>query len=83
MSNDTRQDSERTELKPSDEDTIRAERREFLRKAGRFAVYTPPAMMLLMKPSRNAVAGSALGKGNGSTGAESSVTATDVRQAIY
>lgn len=26
-------------------------RREFLKKAGRFAVYTPPAVMLLMQPS--------------------------------
>ena len=25
-------------------------RRDFLKKAGRFAVYTPPAVMLLMKP---------------------------------
>ena len=26
-------------------------RRDFLKKAGKFAVYTPPAMMMLMKPS--------------------------------
>ena len=26
-------------------------RRAFLKKAGKFAVYTPPAVMLLMKPS--------------------------------
>jgi hypothetical protein len=26
-------------------------RRSFLKKAGKFAVYTPPAVMLLMKPS--------------------------------
>jgi len=25
-------------------------RRDFLKKAGRFAVYTPPAIMMLMKP---------------------------------
>jgi hypothetical protein len=25
-------------------------RREFLKKAGKFAVYTPPAVLLLMKP---------------------------------
>ena len=26
-------------------------RRDFLKKAGRFAVYTPPALMVMMKPS--------------------------------
>ncbi|GEM_PF-6310772 len=26
-------------------------RRDFLKKAGKFAVYTPPAVMMLMKPS--------------------------------
>ncbi len=26
-------------------------RRDFLKKAGKFAVYTPPAIMMLMKPS--------------------------------
>jgi len=26
-------------------------RRQFLKKAGKFAVYTPPAVMMLMKPS--------------------------------
>lgn len=31
-------------------------RRKFLKKAGRFAVYTPPAITLLMHPSRDAVA---------------------------
>ena len=33
-------------------------RRDFLRKAGKLAVYTPPAMMLLMKPSTDAIASS-------------------------
>jgi len=27
-------------------------RREFLKKAGKYAIYTPPAVMLLMKPSQ-------------------------------
>lgn len=31
-------------------------RREFLIKAGKMALYIPPAMMVLMHPSRNAVA---------------------------
>lgn len=31
-------------------------RREFLIKAGKMALYVPPAMMVLMHPSRNAFA---------------------------
>jgi hypothetical protein len=31
-------------------------RRDFLKKAGKMALYTPPAIMLLMHPSRNALA---------------------------
>lgn len=34
-------------------------RREFVKTAGKLAVYTPPIMMLLMKPSPNAIAASA------------------------
>ena len=37
-------------------------RRDFLRKAGKLAVYTPPAMILLMQPGREAFA---LSGGNG------------------
>jgi len=33
-----------------------ASRREFLIKAGKMALYVPPAMMVLMHPSRNAFA---------------------------
>ena len=47
--------------------TIRA-RRDFLKKAGKFAAYTPPAMMLLMYPSRDAISKSLKGNngyGNG------------------
>ena len=36
-------------------------RREFVKTAGKLAVYTPPIMMLLMKPSPNAIAASAGG----------------------
>jgi len=31
-------------------------RRDFLKKAGKMALYTPPAIMLLMQPSRHALA---------------------------
>jgi hypothetical protein len=34
-------------------------RREFLKAAGKLAVYTPPSVMLLMRPSVNAIAQSA------------------------
>ena len=33
-----------------------AARRAFLKKAGKFAAYTPPALMVLMHPSRHAIA---------------------------
>jgi hypothetical protein len=36
-------------------------RREFVKTAGKLAVYTTPIMMLLMKPSPNAIAASAGG----------------------
>jgi hypothetical protein len=50
-----------------DDRTIRA-RRDFLKKAGKFATYTPPAIMLLMYPSRDAISKSIKGNngfGNG------------------
>jgi len=34
-------------------------RREFVKTTGKLSVYTPPIMMLLMKPSPNAIAASA------------------------
>ena len=34
-------------------------RRKFLVKAGKLAIYTPPAIMLLMHPSKDALAQSA------------------------
>ncbi len=49
-------------------------RRDFLKKAGKFAIYTPPAVMMLMKPSFAASSqkGSWMGKpdypGNGKPG---------------
>jgi hypothetical protein len=43
-------------------------RRDFMKAAGKLAVYTPPVMMLLMKPSKEAIAqspGCNNGVGNG------------------
>ena len=37
-------------------------RRRFLKSAGKLAAYAPPAMVLLMQPSRDAVARSATGE---------------------
>ena len=36
-------------------------RREFIKAAGKLAVYTPPALMLLMRPTPDAIAASAGG----------------------
>jgi len=49
-------------------DTTRSARRDFLKKAGKFAIYTPPAIMMLMHPSAHAVRKSLKGNngfGNG------------------
>jgi len=40
------------DIQSSDEET----RREFLVKAGKVAIYTPPAVMLLMHPSKKVLA---------------------------
>ena len=47
--NDTKSNSDisQTDL----ENDVTNSRRDFLKKTGKFAIYTPPAMMLLMKPS--------------------------------
>ena len=34
-------------------------RREFIKAAGKLAVYTPPVLMLLMRPAKDAIAASA------------------------
>lgn len=47
-----------------------SKRREFLKTAGKFAAYTPPAVMLLMHPSANAVMKSAISRGNNGIGQE-------------
>ena len=41
------------------DEEISASRRKFVQAAGKIAVYTPPAMMLLMNPSAEAFAKSA------------------------
>jgi len=43
-------------------------RREFLRKAGRLAAYTPPVMLALMYPGAHAVASGGPGGGHGGGG---------------
>lgn len=48
--------------------TTGSARRDFLIKAGKFAIYTPPAIMMLMHPSASALAKSLKGNngfGNG------------------
>jgi len=44
------------------ERVVAESRRDFLKKAGKFAVYTPPAVMVLMKPSYATVSGSGTGR---------------------
>lgn len=44
-------------MKDTKDSTARA-RRDFLKKAGKFAVYTPPTIMMLMHPGANATGGS-------------------------
>ena len=43
-------------------------RRKFLKTAGRFAVYTPPAMMMLMKPGYARMNHSLVGRVRGNNG---------------
>jgi hypothetical protein len=45
-------DDLKTETQSPDEET----RRQFLVTAGKLAIYTPPAIMLLMHPSKDALA---------------------------
>jgi formiminotetrahydrofolate cyclodeaminase len=39
-------------------------RRDFLQRAGRFALYTPPTIMLLMHPGTEAIASGGNSQGN-------------------
>ncbi|VAW74682.1 hypothetical protein MNBD_GAMMA13-788 [hydrothermal vent metagenome] len=41
---------------------IVAARRKFLKDAGKYAAYTPPAVMMLMKPSYAAISNSVVGQ---------------------
>jgi len=49
------------EIQLADQET----RREFLIKAGKVAIYTPPAVMLLMHPSKDSLAQSGQSGGGG------------------
>ncbi|QBQ55675.1 hypothetical protein [Nitrosococcus wardiae] len=49
---------------PSEESRVEA-RRKFLKTAGKFALYTPPTLTLLMHPSVHAISKSNNGVGNG------------------
>jgi hypothetical protein len=49
-------------------DSAQKSRREFLEKAGKLAVYTPPAIMLLSYPGKEAIASGGGGKGGGGKG---------------
>ena len=53
-------------------------RREFLKRAGKLAAYTPPVMMLLMQPRAHAVSSSSCNNGfvNGREGCSSDEGAT-------
>jgi len=44
------------------EDAVGQARRDFLKKAGKFAVYTPPAVMMLMKPAYASINASSVGR---------------------
>jgi hypothetical protein len=52
----------------SDRESKEAARRKFIKAAGKLALYTPPAMMLLMQPSAHAKSSCNNGGGNGSEG---------------
>jgi hypothetical protein len=43
-------------------DEAEKSRREFIKAAGKLAVYTPPALMILMRPTPDAIARSAGGQ---------------------
>ncbi len=45
-----------------DDAKVAAARRKFLKSAGKFAIYTPPAVMLLMKPSYATISKSIAGR---------------------
>jgi len=51
-----RTEEARQEMANTEQSKAQLERRAFLLKAGRFAAYTPPAMMILMSPGKYAIA---------------------------
>ena len=50
------------ENRMEDEVKVVNARRKFLKDAGKFAVYTPPALMMLMKPSYASINSSMVGQ---------------------
>jgi hypothetical protein len=55
-------------------------RRRFLKKAGKLAIYTPPAMMLLMQPNAYAKSSCNNGFGNGAEGCSPNPNGENYRQ---
>lgn len=53
--------SEDGSLMNTEDEAVQA-RRNFLKKAGKFAVYTPPAVMMLMKPGYATINASSVGR---------------------
>ena len=53
--------SEDGNLMNTEDEAVQA-RRDFLKKAGKFAVYTPPAVMMLMKPGYATINASSVGR---------------------
>ncbi len=51
-----------------EQEAHRESRRKFLKTAGKFAVYTPPALMIMSKSSHVAFAASGGGSQGGNTG---------------
>ena len=49
-------------------DSAQKSRREFLEKAGKLAVYTPPVIMMLSYPGTEAIASGGGGNGGGGNG---------------
>jgi formiminotetrahydrofolate cyclodeaminase len=55
-------------------ETSRKARRDFLQRAGRFALYTPPTIMLLMHPSSEAIASGSQGtQGDDNSGDDNNI----------
>ena len=58
----------REDVETNTEQAVGQARRSFLKTAGRFAVYTPPAVMMLMKPGYARMNYSVVGRPHGNNG---------------